>query len=542
VYRSEHDRLRAAMDANSDGIRTAKLTQDIGERIIEQTVTVIPAVFVDPADTAPWGEPTTESTEELLLDGNCRITTAFSNIPIPVEKIPQRLRGTVQASSGGSGGKTVAMRSSLLTTMTLEERIQLCRDLAKHYTAIVENPRSSVTAHNVAVRALNSLTAPATVIVGFRDDDPANRNSRLGAAARAYLDGMNVENNPLTDPARHSVAAEQVVTKLHEAHVIDGPTRDVLLGRVPASPAMAALEVPLSPLPDLRFALCAQVLTGNDADSRRVLRTKLGVRGGVQVAHRSPLAVELGLRGYTASLEKQRIREMRQALESGSFLWQDLVDYKWQVDDVADDETVDVLKLYADEGHQGALALLGLLGLIALVSTGNLLAAGGSAETVATKLTEADTAVTVDRGNIGNIATRLLKQSWGRNLLADAIKRSRSGDPLRWADPATGELTDPPAEWKGGAGFNAMLRYHLKMAGQTVPSGPTQADREEAAFTNFSNAITDAQDALTRLLGVRSATSEKLTYLDGKGVLDKLERIRKRFDKIVDAPDGEDEA
>jgi hypothetical protein len=41
---------------------------------------------------------------------------------------------------------------------------------------------------------------------------------------------------------------------------------------------------------------------------------------------------------------------------------------------------------------------------------------------------------------------------------------------------------------------------------------------------------------------VRTATSEKLTYLDGKGVLDKLERIRKRFDKIVDAPDGEDEA
>jgi hypothetical protein len=216
---------------------------------------------------------------------------------------------------------------------------------------------------------------------------------------------------------------------------------------------------------------------------------------------RAPLAVELGLRGYTAGLEKQRIREMRQALESGSFLWQDLVDYKWQVDDVADDQAIDVLKLYADEGHQGALALLGLLGLIALVSTGNLLAAGGSAETVATKLTEADTAVTVDRGNIGNITTRLLKQSWGRKLLGDAIKRSRSGEPLRWADPTTGELIDPPAEWKGGASFNAMLRYHLKMAGQTVPSGPTQADREEAAFTSFSNAITDAEGALARLLG-----------------------------------------
>lgn len=215
-----------------------------------------------------------------------------------------------------------------------------------------------------------------------------------------------------------------MATALYDEGLLDGgqpdkdlatARRDVLIGREQVPEGMRLLG--LDDLPDLRFAQIVQELTRKGHAFNRLVRSQLG-KTGLYLSHRNGPVVELGLRSYSASVETPKhLDSIRKALDTGC-LWQDLVDTEWTVENAATDHAIDGLRDRAHANDTQAALVLGVLGVVALVVTGHLRAAAGSAEeTVGT---------TIARTSVGQIIKGLLETGPGRELLADAVKRSRA--------------------------------------------------------------------------------------------------------------------
>jgi hypothetical protein len=497
--------------------------QSVGADIVHMDLTVVASRRRSQHDAATGVELT-------VVDGNSRLASCYDRMDVPVRMLPARLRG--------SGQRTVRLRPSLLMNMTFEERRQLTRNLLKMFIQAhseVGTSPAAVHRRNAAAMAINAFTVPAEVIVGYVDQD-RNDMSRFAPAVRSRLLKMNVEAKPLSDGSQDAVRAEEMVVELHSKDVISDTVRDILIGRSNVSGAMQ--ELGLDPtLPDLRAALVFRELTRSEANRNKILRTKLGV-AQMGLPQRVGPIVELTLRSYTASLRDPsaanpdaRLNQTRSALRHTP-IWRQLVTEPWEVTNVSTDQDVDNLTKAALEqvDNRGPESrLLGVLGLMAVVTTGRLLAPGGSAEDLIKSR--------VDRGSLGHIVEKMLTTTWGVLMLGDAIKRSRAHQRLRIWDAAQGTLVDHDST---GSQFNARLRQMvLEHDTGGCPEPTTTPDgAHEAALTNLYQSVSNVKAAMLKLQEVREGfgISEKLPFQATRGSLDALDAVRRNLEQITTAP------
>ncbi|MBR7829903.1 hypothetical protein KDK95_26595 [Actinospica sp. MGRD01-02] len=458
--------------------------QQVGERLVERPLMLTPVVFTSEH------EPT--AVELTAIDGNCRLASCYDRIRVR--------RGWLDgALPRPQSAEPVALLPSHLMPMSLEARRELVREAVKAAHARLKRARTGtpgdIEGRSRAAMALNAMTVPVQVIVGYQDDEVERGMQRFPAAVRALLMRMNVEPKPFDDGARNAVTAEEIVSGLYDEGLLypglrASAVRDALVGRKNVVPAMQ--ELGLEPTwPDLRFALVVQQLTSNSRGFRAFVRSKMALRGKLTLARRNGPIVELGLRSYSARPETT---SPRRALETGC-VWQNLVEVDWDVENINTDEKVDALLARADGGETGAQLLLGVLGMINLVMSGHLLAAAGSAEQVA--------GTTIARTSVGSIIRGLLATREGRWLLADAVKQTRAGRKPRQWDSATGKLVEQPTEAKAST-FNAYLRAKVLHGFEASEKRrPTDTDREAEAFAKFNAKLAEADDQLRQLIEMR---------------------------------------
>ncbi|MFJ8434852.1 hypothetical protein ACIQ9P_26475 [Kitasatospora sp. NPDC094019] len=492
--------------------------QDIGERIVESALTVVPATF-----TGFPGQPGEDYT---AVDGNCRLNSCL--VLLPVE------RGWL---TGDARDHTrLRLLPSYLMRLPLVVRRELVRKIVKAATKRLAQLRTGTETdlreRNEAAIALNAITVPVQMIVGFEDDDPLRGMQRFPAAVRSVLVQMNVSPKKFSDGSQHAVMAEEIVTALHDEGLLDGEQpsaelatarRDVLIGRGQVPEAMGLLG--LDGLPDLRFARVVQEFTRRGSAFNHVVRSQLG-KTGLYLSYRNGPVVELGLRSYSASIEAKALDSIRKALDTGC-LWQDLVDTEWTVENAATDDAIDGLRDRAHAGDTQAALMLGVLGMVALVLTGHLRAAGGSAEeTVGT---------TIARTSVGQIIKGLLETEPGREILADAVKRSRAGSPLRWWDSESKSLVELPSDWATST-FNAFLRQAVRHGFISEAERNNPAAQEAARLTRFQEAVSTAKDRLMDLIDIRdeNGTVDKIAWLEVEPTFAILAGITARLGKIAE--------
>ncbi|MBM9506814.1 hypothetical protein [Actinacidiphila acididurans] len=348
------------------------------------------------------------------------------------------------------------------------------------------------------------MTVPVQVIVGYADDNPAMGMRRFPVAIRSLLMRMNVGVKPFEASSQNGVTAEEIVTALFDAGELgdsDQAVRDVLLGRADVTDAMKSLG--LNPdFRDLRFTFVVQQLTRKEPRLNAIMAAKLDKRR-LQVTHRSGPIVELGLRSYS-SLPKEKMAPVRTALDTGC-LWQTLTDHEWTVENIDNDQAVDDLLERADNEDIPARLLLGVLAMVTLVTSGYLLAPGGSAEQMVG-------GIKVMRLGVGAVVKTVLDMKEGRQVLADAIKRIRAGlRPRWWADGHLVERED----WKG-SDFNAHLRLAANHGFDTegYQNDPTATELEDRALTAFQASLTKAATNLDVLIDLRkeNGTTTELSW------------------------------
>ncbi|CAM5289157.1 hypothetical protein GCM10010329_81140 [Streptomyces spiroverticillatus] len=483
--------------------------QEVGERLVERPLMLVPATFKSES-----GEPAEDLT---AVDGNCRLAFCHHRIPVP--------RGWVDDSLiGDESKKTVEMRPSHLMRMSLHRRRELVRKVIKSAHKRLKDPRTGtpadITARNKAAMTLNAVTIPVTVIVGYRDDNADRGMQRFPAAVRSLLLRMNTGGKVFADGAKNAVKAEEIINGLHDEGFLGAeaqaqPMRDALIGRGNVASSMEKLGFNPT-LPDLRFALVLQQLTYTSPLFNSLVRSKLQTEGYLVLSRRNGPIVELGLRSYSASMPTN---SPRTALETGC-LWQDLVTNSWPVENVDTDDKVDELLVRADAGQTQAALLLGVLGMISLVMSGHLMAAAGSAE--------ADAGTTIARTNIGLIIKGLLDKAEGRQILADAIKRVRTGLAPRWWDAEKEELVEQSGNWRGST-YNAKLRSAVRHGWKTAGArkGKTDAEREADALTLFQEQLGTSLDRLRDLMELRdqNSTVGKLAWTEVEASFTQLEHI-----------------
>jgi hypothetical protein len=490
--------------------------QDVGERLVERPLMLVPAQF-----TGEDGQPADELT---TVDGNCRLSSCFALIEVP--------RGWLDDSLISDASKeTVQLLPSHLMRMPLSDRRDLVRKVIKAAYRRLAKPSTGragdIRERNQAVMTLNAITVPVQAIVGYADDDPERGMERFPAAVRALLMRMNVGVRPFDKGAQNAVTAEEIITGLYTEGLLGrdakaSAMRDVLIGRGNVGPAMQDLG--LDPqLPDLRFALVVQQLTRKSTQFNAVMRSKLPTlskTGRLVVGRRNGPIVELGLRSYSAGAKAK----VRTALET-ICLWQDLVDNTWDVENVDTDERVDELLARAEAGETEAILLLGVLGMIALVMSGHLLAAAGSAEEVA--------GTTIARTSVGQIIKELLDKPQGPMVLADAVKRVRAGLPPRWWDAEKEELTEQPSSWRGST-YNAHLRGAVKHGFKPKSRGKTDAEREADALTTFQETLGESENKLLDLKELRhkNGTTARIPWVEVEPSFTKLEGLTKSLRRI----------
>ncbi|CAN5286321.1 hypothetical protein BH09ACT12_BH09ACT12_04930 [soil metagenome] len=528
VYGSDAKDLITAAEANFRHVLDQN-RQDVGRRLIGQPLTLTPTIV----DTGKKG------TNPLSLwttsDGNCRVSSALDRLHILPEWLPEQLR-TAGPYASAAAGKAIPLTPTILMNLTVAEKRALVRKIAKASSDRLKQPEKSEsergfrrdrTERNAAAAAINALTAPARVVVGWIDDDTTKGTSRFASAVRSLLVQLNVEGQPLDAAARGGVSAEELVADLHAAGLITNDEFEILVGRSDITSAMTNMGLD-STLPDLRAAVVMQVLTRGDAPTRRVMRNRLSKgRGGVQAKHRDAPVIELSIRSYSATLD-DRGSQVRNALEAGP-VWQGLIDREWQVLNINTDEKVDGLAEAARMQVTGGPAqrLLGVLGLYALVTTGNLLAPGGSAEAYVGDQP-------IDRGRPGAIVAQLITHDWGIDLLADAIKRSRHGAKLRYLDEHR-KLVEVSPTWTGAI-FSAHLRRAVKV-GSLPPATIPGTQAESVAWTKFAASVVDSWDNLNGYRDLRSeaGTLEKLSWSEVKVTVDRLRRMASWVPTIAEA-------
>lgn len=497
--------------------------QDVGRRLIELPVTLVATSL----GTSGAGEDTTELA---AVDGNSRISSAFAELAVPLNALPRRVRNTYRDGSVSTAEQTIPVTPALLSNLTVRERRDIAKDLVKQAYARLEQPRKTPESNdylrdlhdlNKAAITLNVMTVPAQIIVGFSDDEPDRYGmARFASAVRAFLMQMNVEPTSLGEPAKNAIEAEGIAEDFKGAGLIDSAEYDVLVGREGVFEGMKSLS--LDPeLPDLRAAFVIKTLCETSAPAMTILRERLR-RRVIRASDRSRPAVELALRSYTAALSTDDFHKARTALEKGG-IWPDLVNKNWEVRDIASDDDVDVLALYAAEQLEGGPLnrLLGVLGMFALVTTGNLLAARGSAESLVNEQA-------IDRGPVSAIVNKVIRHQWGVTLLADAIKRARAGNQkLRWVDPQDPMvLVDAPEGWRG-SDFDAHLRLAAndqKLPEAFIPGGV----KEQHAWSMFASAVENAKTKLTEFIDLRkeNGTSEPLSWTQVEPTVNYLQAMR----------------
>ncbi|MDX3343745.1 hypothetical protein PV409_37985 [Streptomyces sp. ME02-6979.5a] len=510
VHTDAYKDIEESVDRSAKRVLTDN-PQEVGERLVERPLMLVPATF-----TSETGEPADDLT---AVDGNCRLAFCYHRIP-PVP------RGWVDDSLiGDTSKKTVALRPSHLMRMSLERRRELVRKVIKAAYSRLKKPRTGSSAdirdRNKWAMALNALTIPVMVIVGYRDDNDQRGMQRFPAGVRSLLLRMNTGGKVFVDGAKNAVKAEEIINGLYDEGLL-GPetrartTRDALIGRGQVAAAMEDLGFDPG-LPDLRFALVMQQLTYKSPKFNALVRSKLQTEGNLVLSRRNGPIVELGLRSYSASMSTN---SPRTALET-ICLWQDLVDNPWVVENIDTDTKVDELRTRTETGETQAILLLGALGMISLVMSGHLLAAAGSAE--------ADAGTTIARTNVGLIIKGLLAKEEGRQILADAIKRVRAGKVPRWWDAERQELVEQPGNWRGST-YNAMLRSAVRHGWKAKAPGKekrTAAEQEADKLTVFQEQLGTAVDRLHDLLDLReeNGTTDKLAWVEVEASFAQLEDI-----------------
>lgn len=510
VHPDAYKDIEESVDRSAKRVLTDN-PQEVGERLVERPLMLVPATF-----KSETGEPADDLT---AVDGNCRLAFCYHRIP-PVP------RGWVDDSLiGTTSKKTVALRPSHLMRMSLERRRELVRKVIKAAYSRLKEPRTGSSAdirdRNKWAMALNALTIPVMVIVGYRDDNDQRGMQRFPAGVRSLLLRMNTGGKVFVDGAKNAVKAEEIINGLYDEGLLGPetqarPTRDALIGRGEVAVSMEALGFD-SGLPDLRFALVMQQLTYKSPKFNALVRSKLQTEGNLVLSRRNGPIVELGLRSYSASMPTN---SPRTALET-ICLWQDLVDNSWVVENIDTDTKVDELLARADTGETQATLLLGALGMISLVMSGHLLAAAGSAE--------ADAGTTIARTSVGLIIKGLLAKEEGRRILADAIKRVRAGKAPRWWDAEIQELIEQKADWRGST-YNAMLRSAVRHGWKAKAPGKekkTAAEQEADKLTVFQEQLGTAVDRLRDLLDLReeNGTTDKLAWVEVEVSFTQIEDI-----------------
>ncbi|MGW3910508.1 hypothetical protein ACWEBX_03135 [Streptomyces sp. NPDC005070] len=488
VYADAMDELLAAIDRASKGVRKNN-PQEVGRRIVERPLTAVPATFLNPGR-----HPDDDLS---LVDGNSRWASCTADIKVPASSI----RPT-------NAKDPDSLLPSHLMRLPLSERRDLVREIVKNahrdISANTGTSRAARAKRDQAARLLNAMTVPVQVIVGYTDDNPTMGMGRFPVAVRSLLMRMNIGVTEFKEPSKNGVTAEEIVTALFDAGQLGDnaqAVRDVLLGRADVTDAMKSLG--LNPaFRDLRFTFVVQQLTRKEPRLNAVMAAKLD-KHRLQVTHRSGPIVELGLRSYS-SLPKEKLAPVRTALDTGC-LWQALADHEWSVENIDNDQAVDDLLERAENGDIPARLLLGVLAMVTLVTSGYLLAPGGSAEQIVGN-------IKVMRASVGTVIKTVLDTKEGRQVLADAIKRIRAGLPPQWW--ADGHLVEQDS-WKG-SDFNAHLRLAANhgFAREGYQNDPTATELEDKALTAFQVSLTAAATDLDDLIALRkmNGTTTELSW------------------------------
>ncbi|MEV4435443.1 hypothetical protein [Streptomyces sp. NPDC049585] len=489
VYTDAMDDLLAAIDRASKRVRENN-PQEVGRRIVERPLTAVPATFVNPGH---------HPDEDLnIVDGNSRWASCTAGIKVPASSInPTTAKDPVQ------------LLPSHLMRLPLAERRDLVREIVKNaHRDINASTGMSKAARNKrdqAAMLLNAMTVPVQVIVGYTDDNPDMGMRRFPVAVRSLLMRMNIGVKPFDVSSQNGVTAEEIVTALFDAGELGDnaqAVKDVLLGRADVTDSMKTLG--LNPtFRDLRFTFVVQQLTRKEPRLNAIMAAKLDKRR-LYISHRSGPTVELGLRSYS-SLPKETMASVRTALDTGC-LWQSLADYEWTAENIDNDQAVDDLLERADNDDIPARLLLGVIAMVNLVTSGNLLAPGGSAEQIVG-------GIKVMRANVGAVIKTILDTREGRQVLADAIKRIRANRRPRWW--ADGHLVERD-DWKG-SDFNA----HLRLAAnhgfnpEGYQNDPTDTELEDKALTTFQASLTTAATNLDDLIDMRkkNGTTNELPWI-----------------------------
>ncbi|MGW5096325.1 hypothetical protein ACWEQ1_17330 [Streptomyces nodosus] len=505
IYTDAMDALLDSVDRASKKVRDQN-KQEVGRRIVERPLTAVPVVFLDPGrhPAADLG----------LVDGNSRWASCTAHVPAPTGLI-----------GPAKDKERLPLLPSHLMSLPLTDRRNFVREVIKKaYRDIKAATGTSKAARAKRDQAelLNAMTVPVEVVIGYTDDDPDMGMQRFPAAVRSLLMRMNIGVTEFANASKNGITAEETVTALFDAGELGDnaqAVKDVLLGRVDITDPMKTLG--LSALRDLRFAFIAQQLTRKEPRLNAITAAKLD-KGNLQLSGRSGLVAELGLRAYSTFLG-EGITPVRTALKGGC-LWKDLVDHEWTVENIDSDQAVDDLLQRVENGDIPAKLLLGVLAMVALVTSGNLLAAGGSAEQIVDH--------TVMRTGVGTVVKAVLEKEEGPQVLADAVKRIRGGlRPRWWADGRLVEHND----WKGSE-FNAHLRlvalHGFDPEGGT--SGLSGIAREERALTDFQVSLTVAADRLDDLVKLRedNGTTDQLSWAAIEASVKQLRRMGWTLNRI----------
>jgi hypothetical protein len=524
VYSGDITFLANATDRSFDAV-VKDNPQEVGARIVERPVTVVVTVLGD------------GSVELCTEDGNSRLASALRQLEFDRDLLPSHLRSRVTT-------RRTVLRPSLLMAMTATERKELARRILRACNERLARPRvagSGRAAHNdrrernEAACAINALTVPVDIVLGYIDDDSAGYgNRRFSSAMRSLLVSMNVAPKPFDDGAKSAVRAEEIALALHAARLVTDSTCGVLLGRERERVAEGMAEYGVADLPDLRFAAVVWELTHNNRTQRRIIREKLQV-SSVTTTNLNGPAVELGLRSFSSSLEPAALRQARTAFDSGS-LWQGLITKEWGLYDIPDAEGVDWLEdlalgeLRAGGDLGDAQTFLTLIGMVNLVSRGHLLAPGGSAE-------ELVGGAPIKRSSIGVIVSDMAATEWGIRTLADAVRQARLGSGIvRWVDEEDGELVETSMP---GAQYSARLRYRVQ-PDRSAPA-PTPALEEEQAWLRFTDELDTLAERLEDFTNLRAEHGNVtlLPWGQVEGAMRRLTRISSEITRISEAPEEE---
>ncbi|MEV8323531.1 hypothetical protein [Kitasatospora sp. NPDC056731] len=508
VYADPMEDLLTAIDRASKRVRESN-PQEVGRRIVERPLTAVPVSFLN-AGHYPDDDLS-------IVDGNSRWASCTANLKVQASQI-----------SPATAKDLVPLLPSHLMRRTLSQRRDLVREIVKNahrdFTEASGTSKTARAKRDRAAELLNAMTVPVQVIVGYIDDKPSLGMQRFPAAVRSLLMRMNVGVKPFEESSKSGVTAEEIVTALFDAGELgdDAPAvKDVLLGRTDVTDAMKTLG--LNPaFRDLRFAFVVQQLTRKERRLNAIMAAKLD-KSRLVISHRSGPAAELGLRSYS-SLPKETMASVRTAVEK-NILWKDLADHEWTVENIDSDEAVDDLLARADTGDIPARLLLGVIAMVNLVTSGNLLAAGGTAEQIVG-------GIKVMRTPVGTVIEAVLGRKEGPQVLADAIKRIRAGLRPRWW--AHGQLVEQE-DWKG-SDFNAHLRLVASHGfdPEYYQNEPTATELEDEALTGFQSSLATTVANLDYLIFLRKehGTTADLPWVLVEPTFKNINTLGKKLGKI----------